>query len=78
MKPKVVWTIMGGCVAATETLWHTNSLLSLVSLSFLTSYWLLKYTPPYSMLISMSPLSASFTSPWRWRQHSPLKHWYPI
>jgi len=31
----------------------------------------------YSLPISMPPFPAPFTSPRRWRWHSPLKRWYP-
>jgi hypothetical protein len=31
----------------------------------------------HSMPVSMPPFLAPFTSPWRWMQQGPLKHWYP-
>jgi hypothetical protein len=63
--------------------------LSLVSLSLPTFYWLPDCPFPlpigyWTLLPSCTPglylspfLLVTFTSPWRWRQQSSVKHWYP-
>jgi len=49
-------------------------LVLLLSPHFLSAY--MNSIPSYTPVYIYDPFHVPFTSPWRWRQYGPWKHWY--